>query len=128
MLPWFPSAQEDHPNRGNEHQDADDLEGQIVVVEKQSTDVPHIVGCRSCQRRKSPSRRLKVPNDNADLNQQDHGHANAARGGEPVDPASFFGADVEKHDDEKKEHHHGACIDQNLNDADKKRVEGHEQR
>jgi hypothetical protein len=34
MLPWFPSAQEDHPNRSNEHQDADDLEGQIVVVEK----------------------------------------------------------------------------------------------
>jgi len=34
MLPWFPSAEEDHPDRGNKHQDADDLEGQIVIGEK----------------------------------------------------------------------------------------------
>jgi len=34
MLAWFALAQEDHPNRGNEYQDSDDLEWQIVVVEK----------------------------------------------------------------------------------------------
>jgi hypothetical protein len=34
MLPWFPSAQDDHADCGYEHQDADDLEGEIVVVEK----------------------------------------------------------------------------------------------
>jgi hypothetical protein len=42
---------------------------------------------------------LKVPNDNADLNQQDHGYSNAAGSGEPVDPAPLFGADIEQHDD-----------------------------
>jgi hypothetical protein len=34
MLPRFPFAQENHPDRGNEHEDTDDLEGQIVVREK----------------------------------------------------------------------------------------------
>jgi hypothetical protein len=71
---------------------------------------------------------LKVPSDKADLNEQNHGHSSAARGGEPVDPASFFGANVEQHDDEKEKNHHRACIDQHLNDADKKRVERHKQR
>src|SRR5216110_2235625 len=100
MLSWFPSAQDDHANCGNEHQDTDDLEGQIVVVEKELADVPHIIRRRSCQRRKTSSRKLKMTNHHADLNQQDRGYSNAAGSGEPVDPAPLFGADIEQHDDE----------------------------
>jgi hypothetical protein len=34
MLSRFPPTQEDHPDGGDEHQDPDDLEWQIVVAEK----------------------------------------------------------------------------------------------
>src|SRR5262249_43222753 len=112
----------------NEHQDADDLEWQIVVREKQPPDIPYIIRCRSCQWRKSGSRRLKVSNDAADLNQQDYGHPQTPHRNAPVDLASFFSADVEKHDDEKEKHHYGACVNENLNDTDEKRIERHEQR
>ena len=127
MLPWFSSAEQDYPDRGNKHQDTDNLEGQIVVAEKKLANIPHII-CRRSERRKNPSRRLKVLNHDADLNQQDYRHSSAAYGTEPVDPASFLGADVQQHDDEKKEHHYGAGVDQHLDNPDEKCIELHEQR
>src|SRR5262245_51597152 len=128
MLSWLPPAEENYPNRGNQYQHADDLEWQIVVGEKQAPDVPHIVRSRYRQRRKGLSCRSKVSDDNADLNQQNYGNANAAYAGEPVDPASFFGADIEQHDDKKEKHHYGARVHQHLNNADEKGIKRHQQR
>ena len=71
---------------------------------------------------------LEVPDHKANLYEQDEHHPDAARDSEPVDSTPFFGLKIEKHDDEKKQHHHGACINQHLNDSDKEGVERHEQR
>jgi hypothetical protein len=71
---------------------------------------------------------LEVPNHKANLNEQDERHADPARGSEPIDSTPFFGLQVKKHDDEKEKHHHRACVNQHLNDADKEGVKRHEQR
>ena len=71
-------------------------------------------------------RSLKVPDHKANLNEQDERYPDAARGSEPIDSTPFFGLEVEKHDDEKKQHHHGACIHQHLNDSDKEGIKRHE--
>jgi hypothetical protein len=47
------------------------LKRQIVIAEKERTDVPDIVDCRSCERRKSLAGGFKVANDQKDLDEQD---------------------------------------------------------
>ena len=68
-----------------------------------------------------------MPNHETNLNDQDERDSDAARDSEPVDSTPFFGLKIDKHDDEKKQHHHGTCINQHLNDSDKEGVERHEQ-
>src|SRR5207247_10445192 len=60
MLSRIASAQENRADRRHQHQNPDDLEWQIVILEKQRPNVADIVGCRSCQRRKSLSGRFKM--------------------------------------------------------------------
>src|SRR6266705_3048079 len=107
------------------HQNPDDLEWQIVILEKQRPNVADIVGCRSCQRRKSLSGRFKMADYIKNLDEQGERDGDSAGRGQPVNVASFFGAKIEKHDDKKKEHHHGAGINQDLNDADEVSIERH---
>ena len=128
-------AQKHDANRRDQHQNTDDLKGQIVIAEKQCDDVPHIVGCRSfdsaqdmpCEWRKSLPRSLEVPDHKADLDEQDERYPDAARGSEPIDSTPFFGLQIKKHDDEKEKHHHGACVNQHLNDSHKECVKRHEE-
>src|SRR5437867_155373 len=119
-------AQKHHANGRHQHENTDDLKRQIVITEKQRADIPHVVSCRSCERRKSLSRSLEVANHKANLNEQDECHADASRGSEPIDSTPFFGLQVKKHDDEKEKHHHGAGVNQHLNDSDKEGVKRHE--
>jgi hypothetical protein len=122
----FAFAQQNYPDCCHQHQNTDDLKGQIVIAEKQRADVPHIVGCRACEWRKSLLGSLEVANHKPNLNEQYERYPDAARGSEPIDSTPFFGLEVEKHDDEKKKHHHGARVNQHLNDSDKEGVKRHE--
>jgi hypothetical protein len=68
-----------------------------------------------------------VANHKANLNEQDERYPDAARGSEPIDSTPFFGLQIKKHYNEKEKHHHGACVNQHLNDSDKEGVKRHEE-
>src|SRR6266487_5414582 len=68
-LSWLAFAQKDHSNCRYENENPNDLKRQIVIAEKQRADVPDIVNCRSCERRKSPAGGLKVANDQKNLDE-----------------------------------------------------------
>src|SRR5438034_10963355 len=127
MLSRLASAQKNDADRCHEHQDADDLEWQIVISEKQQTDIADIVGCRSCERRKSLPGRLKVADHKKNLNEQGERDCDSSCRRQPVDSPRLFGAKIEKHDDEKKQHHHRARVNQHLNNAYEVGVERHEE-
>src|SRR2546430_15953838 len=101
MLSRLASAQKDDADRCHEHQDADDLEWQIVISEKQQTDIADIVGCRPCEGRKRLLSGFKMANNVKNLEEQGEGDGDCTSRGQPADLASFFGAKIEKHDDEK---------------------------
>ena len=70
------------------------MERQIVIAEKQRTDVPDIVGCRSCERGKSLPSVSKVADHKENLNEEDKRDGDAARCGQPIDLALFFDAEA----------------------------------
>src|SRR5207247_7927866 len=110
-------------NRRHQHDNSYDLKRQIVIAKKRRADAPHTVSRPVRKRRKSLSRGLEAPDREENLNEQNDRHGDPARGSEPIDSTSFFGLQVKEHDNEKKKHHYGARINQNLNDADKIGVE-----
>src|SRR6267378_6480107 len=127
MSAGFASAQHHGADGCHQNEDADDLEWQIVIVEKQKTDAVDIVRCRSCQRWKTLLRGLEPTNDGKNLDDEGERNSYASRRRDPINFSQFLGAQVEKHDDEKKQHHDRAGVDEHLNDADEIGVERHEQ-
>ena len=69
-----------------------------------------------------------MADDIKNLEEQGQRDGDSADQWEPTDLASFFGAKIKQHDDEKKEDHNRARIDQHLNDADEIGIERHEER
>ena len=62
------------------------------------------------------------------LHGQGERDGNSSGGRRPIDFAQLFRAQVEQHDDKKKEDHDRAGVDKDLNDADEISIERHEER
>jgi len=69
MLSRVALTQKHDTNCRHEHENPDDLKRKIVIAEKCRADIPHIVGCRTPERRKSLLGSLKVSNHKANLNE-----------------------------------------------------------
>src|SRR6266480_4688244 len=68
-----------------------------------------------------------MADDIKNLDEKGERNSASAGQGQPADPAPFFSAKVEKHDDEKKKDHYRTRINQHLNDADEIGIERHEE-
>jgi len=66
-------------------------------------------------------------NDSKDLHEKRKSDEKATSESDPIHLAAFFRSKVEQHNNEQEQHHHGAGVDENLNDSDEKRIERHEQ-
>jgi hypothetical protein len=120
-------AQDDNADCGDENQDADYLKRQIVVAKQEQSNIANIIGLGRTQRRKRLFRHLSPADDSKNLDKKRQGDDQTTSESNPIYCPPFFGAQIEKHDDEEKQYHYCTGIDQDLNDPDKKCVQGHEQ-
>src|SRR5579864_3551076 len=88
----------------------------------------HIIRCRSRQLRECLFGGRQSFYYGKNLNEQRQRDRNATGGRDPIDLSQFFGAEIEEHDNEKKQDHDGAGIDENLNDSDEVGVEHRKER
>src|SRR4029450_5155265 len=100
MLSRLASAQKDHSNRRDQHENADDLKREIVIAEKQRADIANVVGRRLGERSKRWARGFKMADNRKNVEGQRKHNANGPSRGDPVDLASCFRAKTEEHDDE----------------------------
>src|SRR5262249_22506555 len=128
MSATFASAQHYHADGCHQNDDANDLKWQVVICEKQKTDLMDVVRCRSCEWRESLVRDTQSADDGKNLNNKRQRDRDATGGGDPINISKFFRAQIEQHDDEKKKHHDGAGIDEDLNDPNEVSVERDEER
>src|SRR6266481_3960110 len=128
MSAGFASAQHHGADGCYQNDYADDLKRQIVIVEKQKTDSVDIVRCRSCQRWKGLFRETKSADDSENLDHQGKRNRQAAGGRDPVNFSQLLSPQIEQHDDEKKQHHDRAGVDEHLDDPDEVGIERHKQR
>jgi len=69
-----------------------------------------------------------MADDIKNLEEQGQRDGASAGQGQPADPAPFFSAKIQEHDDEEKKDHDRTRINQDLNDADEIGIERHEER
>lgn len=127
MLLEVAFAQNNHTDGRDQNKNTDDLERQIVIVEKQETDVADIVDCRSCQRGKTLFGRAELADNVKNLGKESERDGDASSRGQPVNAAQFFRAQIEQHDDEEKQHHDRTGVDQDLDNADEIGLERHKE-
>src|SRR5947207_5193776 len=127
-LSQLPFAQDNNPNRRDQDQHTDDLEGHVVIREKQQPYVVNVVGLRRSQRRKSLFGHGQLSHHKTKLDEECDGDRNATGYRDVIDFAQVFRPQIQQHDDEEKEHHDGAGVDEDLDGPDEECIQRDEQR
>src|SRR5687767_11930782 len=91
------------------------------------TDVAHIVGLDSSQRRERLFRGAELTDDEVNLEEESHGHRHSAGDDDDVQFAELLHPQIEQHDDEEEQHHDRAGINEDLDNADEKGIERDEE-
>src|ERR1700719_955280 len=110
MSACFASTENNDANSGDQNYNANDLKGQVVIGKEQHADSVDVVGCRSWKRRESLFATGKATDYGKNLDREHERNRDPTGGCDPVDAPDFFGAQIEQHYDEEKQHHDCAGI------------------